>query len=491
MFSRNRIYILGALIFLVTAIFSKGYHHFDEHFQILEFASLKLNLNTTDNMPWEYFTKMRSAIQPLLIVGLYKMFAVAGEPNPFLLATITRIFSAALSFIAILFFIKKFGNEIQNEKLKSLLPYFFFLLWFIVYDSVRFSSENWSGNFFLLGLCFAVNKKEVALKNYLLSGLLFGFAFLFRFQSAFLIAGFVLWLIAVKRGRIFYIAALLGAISVALFIGLLMDYWFYGEWTFTAWNYFDQNILQHKAANFGTAPWWFYGEEIFLNAIPPFSLVYVLAFILFFIFYPRHVLTFALIPFLLAHSITEHKELRFLFPIVSFLPFVMLMAADTLNRKYNLSNSALKFSKLFLVLFWVVNIPLLIIIMFRPADNLIPLYEKVYDFNSPVTVYYINENPYHRVLDIHFYKRENAEAVKAESISSVQNRGGTKTLLALTSNEIPDHTKWKLVYMGVPIWLKDFNFNGWIDRTKFWRLYEMKERTIASPTFLQKHFYPK
>ena len=471
---KKRVCILGAVIFFITAIFSKGYHHFDEHFQILEFVALKLNLNTTGNMPWEYFTKMRSAVQPLIVFVLYKSLAVFGEVNPFFLTTLTRILSATLSFTAFFFLFKQFEQDVKSQKLKALVICFSFFTWFIVYDAVRFSSENWSGNFFLLGLCFACNEKGKGWKNYLISGLLFGFSFLFRFQSAFLIAGLFLWMVFIKREKMLRLAVLLAAILSVLVIGVIIDHWFYDEWFFSAWNYFDQNILQNKAANFGVFPWWYYLQQVFYNAVPIFGLVFILSFLLLFIFYPKHVFTFSLVPFLLAHFITGHKELRFLFPVLGFLPFAMTMSADAIAAKFS-SSILSKVGSAFLILFWLINIPLLIIVMFRPADNLIPLYEKVYSYNSPVTIYCIDENPYHRVLDIHFYRRGNVEAVKAESLSNIQNKSGTKTLLALSNNEIPSPTEWKLVYSGLPQWMKQFNFNNWQERTKFWRLYEMKE----------------
>lgn len=45
------VFIASALALVLTSIFSLGYHQFDEHFQILEFAGLKLNLTTSANLP--------------------------------------------------------------------------------------------------------------------------------------------------------------------------------------------------------------------------------------------------------------------------------------------------------------------------------------------------------------------------------------------------------------------------------------------------------
>ena len=47
----NRIYLAAALVFMLTAWFSTGYNHFDEHFQVIEFAGLKLGLTEKASSP--------------------------------------------------------------------------------------------------------------------------------------------------------------------------------------------------------------------------------------------------------------------------------------------------------------------------------------------------------------------------------------------------------------------------------------------------------
>jgi CDP-6-deoxy-D-xylo-4-hexulose-3-dehydrase len=42
-YTYKHIPLLGLTCLLIAAFFSKGFHHFDEHFQILEFAAASLN----------------------------------------------------------------------------------------------------------------------------------------------------------------------------------------------------------------------------------------------------------------------------------------------------------------------------------------------------------------------------------------------------------------------------------------------------------------
>ena len=93
----KRIYIIGALVFILTAWFSVGYNQFDEHFQILEFAGLKLGLTEKENLPWEYKCMMRPALQPLIVYSGYKAISSVGITNPFVIAFFGRLLSAILT----------------------------------------------------------------------------------------------------------------------------------------------------------------------------------------------------------------------------------------------------------------------------------------------------------------------------------------------------------------------------------------------------------
>ena len=79
------------LINLITAFFSSGYYHTDEHMQILEFANYKLGHNPASNMPNEFFSKMRSWLLPGFYFLSYKIIHII-SPNldNFIIATTSR-----------------------------------------------------------------------------------------------------------------------------------------------------------------------------------------------------------------------------------------------------------------------------------------------------------------------------------------------------------------------------------------------------------------
>lgn len=464
---------IGFAVLLITAFFSKGYHHFDEHFQILEFASLKLGMSNAANMPWEYNTQMRSAVQPAFVVGLYSLLEFVGIENPFIISTLLRLVSVTFSFGITLLMINIFRNEVSEEFFGNwFLPLSLFL-WFSAYNSARFSSENWSALFFMAGFCLAFYFPN-RFSRFLLIGILLGTSFLLRFQSGFLILGFLVWLLFIKKEKLFGLLLCNVGVLLSIALGVLADKWLYGDWVLSCWNYFNQNILLGKAAGFGTEPWWWYLKEVFLQGIPPFSLLYLAGTLFFLIKKPKHPFTFILVPFLLVHLVVAHKEIRFLFPVIYFLPFILSTALE----KSEISRKLPGWS-VFQKGFWLVNFILLAIVMFRPADNTIGLYEAIYTkYSQRATLYYTDKNPYLRVLDVKWYKRTNLEIIKINSVQELPEK--TKGISLFVTENVNDANQitqpHQLIYSGLPEWIKYFNYNGWIDRTRFWYVYELNTR---------------
>ena len=59
LYLQNKIYFISILSLLISSIFSVGFFHPDEHYQILEFANYKMgNINPTQ-LPWEFHEKIR------------------------------------------------------------------------------------------------------------------------------------------------------------------------------------------------------------------------------------------------------------------------------------------------------------------------------------------------------------------------------------------------------------------------------------------------
>jgi phosphatidylinositol glycan class B len=469
------IYSLSILLLIITAFYSSGYYHFDEHFQILEFAGLKLNLTSAINLPWEYQYQMRPAIQPALVVLLYNIFNVFGLNNPFTITIFLRILSATIAFFGMYLIYKSYILSISEEKLKKWFIILSFFLWFMIFNNVRFSSENWSGSIFLIAFSLFNIKQS---KNRLFPvfiGLLMGLSFLFRYQTGFLITGFILWHLFIKKDVIKSLFLVLG-ILIIIGVGIIIDRWFYGTWSITTWNYFNENILQNKISNFGIEPWWYYIEKIFIQAVPPFSLIFILSFFIVFIFKRKDLLTWTIFPFLLVHFFIGHKEIRFLFPLIGFLPIIIIKAFEIINSKLTMSLVENRYIDFFAKTFLFVNIIILLFDAFTPADNQISLYNKIYsNYKEPTTLYFIGDNPYHRVLDIYFYKRKNLEIKSIPSIEDIDFNINRKLLFVTKDKNILTsiNAQKTLIYSTFPNWIRVFNLNHWIERANCWYVYEL------------------
>jgi len=472
----KNIYLITVVFLLLASYFSVGYYQFDEHFQILEFAGSKLGLTSVKDLPWEYHEQIRPSIQPVIVIVLYKFVDLIYTANPFTIAFILRILSAFLSFISMVMIYKVFRKKDDSSILNKWFLLFSFLIWFAVFNNVRFSSENWSGTIFVIAFSLYFLKKKKAFHSFFNIGMLLGLAFIIRFQVGFLIAGFLLWMMIIKKEKPINISYITIGLLVAIVFGILLDKWLYGDWTFTAWNYLEQNIIQNKVSSFGVSPWWYYIETFSIQAIPPFSILFIISIIIFIIYDRKSPITWSMVPFLFIHFFIGHKELRFLFPLIGFLPIIVIRSVEILKEKAIIDLTINKPFRVFIKSFFVINSILLLVITFRPADDQIGLYESVYDnYSDSTTLFYFEKNPYHRVLDVKFYKRANLNIKQVDGLKTINDVNSTSTkLITFTNKNIPSDLSdnYRLVYSTIPTWLAKLNYNDWQDKIDIWYVYE-------------------
>jgi len=474
----KQVYLLSAFILLLTAWFSLGFNHFDEHCQIIEFAGFKLDITAKASLPWEYDCQMRPALQPFVVYCVYRAFSMAGLTDPFFITFITRLIAAAVSFISALMLFKLYRGSFKDRKLQYAFLMLSFLLWFIVYNSVRFSSETLSGRIFIIGFAWFFLKQDPRRRDFFITGILLGISFLLRYQLALMIFGFGAWLLFRYRAGTRKLLLFILGIGIAVLLGMIIDRWFYGNWALTAWNYFHQNMLLKKAEGYGTYPWWYYFGQTFMNAIPPFSLVYIFAVIIYITYLPNDSITWVIAPFLLFHIIEPHKEIRFLFPIIGFLPLMITRSCEIILKKRGFDLMENRFVRILVKAFWYTSLVMVVILIFRPADEQIPLYKKIYyKYSSPENLYFTSENPYRRAsVNLDFYKRKNLTYRKTDSVRDIIPSKDTVCLLATGSAEIPAGRSFRpvLIYASYPMWVKYFNINHWMERTNFWYVYELR-----------------
>lgn len=471
--------IVITIIYFLTVIFSVGYYHFDEHFQLIEFAGYKLGFNAADYLPWEFHDKMRAAIQPFIVYVVSKLFLFFNCYNPFHITFILRLLSAILAAYSTIVFTDTFKHQITNIKNRKAFIALSFLLWFAVFHKVRFSSENWSACIFVISLSLFFKPNIKSNSNLIFIGFLLGLSFMIKFQIGFCIFGFICWLFFVQKSKIKEIVFIITGLLLAVAVSFTIDYWFYSQVVFTPWNYLQQVLFAKYRGSFDSEPWWYFFSETFNRAIPPFSIFIIGSFFVLFLLNRKSVFSWVIFPFLFIHFFIGHKEIRFLFPIIPFIPFIIIYSHELLLMQFKQYQQLIQHkASIFLIQsFWFINFCLLLVIAFKPADSQILLYKAIYNqYDKPTILYYMDNNPYLRVLDIHFYKRNNLVIKKIDNADEIKLQTDTASLFVFEKEapifrpSIIAHT----IYTTYPYWVNYFNFNNWISRTHNYRVISLK-----------------
>ena len=473
--------IAGFVVYGITAWYSAGYHHPDEHFQILELANYKLGKTPAADLPWEFEARIRPGLQPGIAYVVVGVLRAMGVENPFHQAFALRLLSGWLMWGVFWAWASQLGRSMADNRLTAALLWSGLLLWFMPYLSVRFSSENWAALTFLAGLLFIMqfieNKENRVGWRLLTGGLLLGLSFFFRFQMAFALTGVAAWLLYHRHVRPADWAWLLLGGGVAVGLGVCADYWLYGHWEFTALQYFQANILENKAANWGTAPWWFYLREVVLSGLPPVSLLLVGLAVWGGWRHRQHVLVWVILPFVLAHLLVGHKELRFLFPMV--LPWLVL--AVLAWQPARLRFGPRRWARVLYGLAVGINLLALPLRCLTPANEALPYFRYVYDRarQGPVTLLAVEKDPYNLVgLTAHFYQPDNLTVQVLPTLEQLDSLDvPTGSLFLYSKLNLPATTtqpRMQRCYTYFPDWILAFNINDWQSRSRIWSIYQVQ-----------------
>lgn len=484
-----RKYLFIATLALLTACwFSVGFHQGDEHFQLLEFAGYKLDFISAEQLPWEFEERMRPATQPAIAYAIHRLCGVWGEVNPYYFACLLRLISAVGFLFLATNVYKRFADRMPTERLLGWLALGLLFNWCSVYSGIRFSGENWAGMAFAFGLLlyptavperadtFTPAKTGGALACFG-AGLLFGLAFLFRYQVAIMVLGFGAWLLFIARERWPRLGLVVLGGLVALALGTLLDRWFYGEWVIAPWHYLRSNLIEGKAATFGSAPWWDYFRMVFERGVPPLSLLYIAAPLWFAWRFRRDPLTWMMVPFLLVHFLLSRKDARFLFPLLPFLPVMIMAGAIALRRKYGKGLFNRKGVSGSVKLLGGINLAILLTVLFRPMISEVKVNKFVWDnYTEPVSLFADGRHVFtYADLTLHFYQRPGKVTIYRTEDRAEWPKCGTPVCLYSQFTRTPTPPKnARLVYTTRPEWADGLGLKDWLDGMKWWAVYELE-----------------
>lgn len=470
----------GVVIVLVTAWFSLGYHHPDEHYQILEFAKYKLGESQTSDLPWEFREQMRPGLQPFIAYGVVLGSRFAGITDPFVQDIFLRMIAGLLA-LGVYWRWSRVESHIFRDS-GDLLRLCLVFFWMFPYLDVRFSSENLSGISFLGGLLLIYPKPEQQPAwRLILGGFVLCLSFFFRYQIAFAAIGLGLWLLMEEKISWKSWLFLISGVLLAFVPGLAADRWLYGEWVLAPYNYFAQNILENKAAGFGVSPWWSYLVDLPMTLLPPLSLLLIIFLVVGIGKMPRHVFVWCLAPFLLFHSVVEHKETRFLFPMIFPIFYLAVYGWLEYMRGRTLSKGA----RIGLKTMLVINILALIFRSLYPANDIFVYsrFMRAYAEAHPQSVIYEQKPELNRGqrLEPRFFQSPWMKVIYLDQLEDLNTPGleqpkkGDLLFSKTPALEFsPRGYSVVPVYHWFPEWLLRINFNNWQKRTRIWSVYRVE-----------------
>jgi GPI mannosyltransferase 3 len=487
---------VSAMLFLIGSVFSVGSYQGDEYFQIVEFASSKLSLTNASDLTWEYHADMRPWLQPAIYAGVARGAALFGIHRPLTWLFLFRLVTAIAAWGSLWTLVAAGRHWVEGESQRRRLYAIAALLWLLPYLGARTSAETMS----MAALCFGIGALEWRSNLSgrrgcfwlaLLGGLAFGLCFEFRYASGVLPAGASLWYLWQSKARLSLFAGLTIGALLALGLGGVADWWGYGHLTFPAYWYVYQNFVLGRANDFGTSPFFAY---LYLpikaaGIMAPLALVLLIATVTAWLTRPRSALTWASVPYVVLLSVAPHKEVRFLFPLVPFLPFfVTFTFFSPLPVGERLASFVQRFaSGLWLKLGYALNAFGLVCVVLLPQWSRAPLYAHIEDesfaANGPLAIAVVSarhQMPYEFInTRMEFLEPKNLQWIMDPSVPELEAaRSGHKRFLALIDIPAPssDAASWirsqcRFVWSTYPRWLQPYDFNGWQERSYWWELY--------------------
>jgi phosphatidylinositol glycan class B len=486
-FSNRTLLAVGAFLCVIAAWCTIGYHHPDEHFQIWEFANHKLGHIPATELPWEFPERMRPGLQPFMAFSLVKAARFAGIENPFVHVFLMRLLCGIAALLLYWNWCKWLEKDLNNPAVMRWMRLGILFFWLMPYLNVRFSSENTSAISFFGGLLLLLQGIESGTASrfkgkLVVAGLLLGLSFFFRYQMAFAFAGLGAWLLLQQRIAWQQWAALVAGGLLSLGIGFAADYWLYDEWVFAPYNYFFSNIMEGKAATFGVEPFWWYLTETPIALIPPLSIVLIVFFLWGIRRHTTHVFSWIIVPFLVAHSIVAHKEIRFLFPMV--LPFFFFAAAGWSAARERFTMKPWM-STAFTACLWINGIALTGRILI-PAKEMAAYSKFLWDWEAAhpnSTIHFVKKEPRKSYpLNMPFY--EHPKQKQRDWYTDTRYQNDTTVLksgdLMLFTEVLepqpvpPPGFQMVRVFAYYPDWILFFNINNWQSRTRIWSIYRIE-----------------
>ena len=413
---RLRWLLLAALVVqLIICITAIGSYHPDQHFQIIEFSTYQLHEPSAAEKVWELPAHLRSTIQVYLFSGYYEACTALGIRDPYVQLELLRVLFGLTLFVFFNGMALAYFKRPEDRRTLFVVLLLLNFTWILPYTRTLFSSEMLSSLLFFGAVWIYMRAyRDEGRRSWwpaVLTGFLFSLAFYVRFQTAFFLIGFAVWMIWPER-QVRRIWPLAVGFLIGAGLNTVLDYAFYHQWVFTPYIYYRVNILEGKASSMGTSSFLVYlGVLAAVVLAPPFSIFLLTAgFRTAVVKKFKDPLVFSVICFIAGHCLVAHKEERFLFPIVNILPIFVGWGLPGLREWIDRRRGGVRALVRGTAWFSIgLNSVLLIILLFTPYSQMIYFTWQLdrHFGGAQTTIYTLGRTPFEteHQLPYVFYER--------------------------------------------------------------------------------------
>lgn len=297
----------------------------DEYWQSLEVAH-RLSFGY-GSLTWEWVQGIRSLIHPFFIAVIYRYLANLQVDNVFTLVYTPCIFQAIFTAYSEWLFC-----NVISRKLNSRVVSWFVILqlssWYMYYVGSRTLGNTVEMNFILIGISNYLDRNRglfvfcVCISVYM-RPTCGAFWFLFVVQFIFSECS---WLFSKKGWN-----TCINCVTIFLTI-IFLESWWHERWILVPYEFLEFNVFNNFSSFYGVHPWHWYLS----NALPTLTGPMLIPVFISLWQFPKSekkemilLILLSSICYIVCHSFIDHKEIRFLTPIV---PLLSLLAASSLAK---------------------------------------------------------------------------------------------------------------------------------------------------------------
>jgi hypothetical protein len=394
--------LIGFVVRVIAAVFSKGFLTLDDHFNLVVDADMLARGMT---LPLDY---KDSALYPWSISLVMSALRFFGNTSPDGEMLVVRLLQAVFSTFGI-YFVYKILETISDEESANLGGLLYALYFLLPITSVHQFEESICQIPLLASMWFAIKEpqqqKESAHWNNFLAGIFLGIALIIRFPLLSFILPFIVlhFIRAEYRQKGLYL--LFGMMLVVLlqsannmYTNNEFGYSFRRNYGFL----FSQGQeLVTDASGYPSGPPWRYAETLLAMFLPPFSFLFLFAS---FKTGKKHLLfSIPTLCFFVAHSLIANKQERFLLPMIPFIIILSAIGFSQVKEWFEKTNARWKTYKALWFYFLLLNSILLCLSLFvyGKKDRVEPLsfiqqqqdvtgvIVAQYNYQFPVPTYYL------------------------------------------------------------------------------------------------------